>query len=127
MQERRQEDRQRTLKSGKIVFNDKRSVIDCLIRNLSDNGACLQVNSANGFPKCFELQIDSIEHSRPCRIVWETDTRLGIEFIEAHQKKPLSDAIEASTHTISAEDNRATLTLAIILMNDLAATAICSE
>lgn len=107
MQERRHQDRQRTLKSGKIVFNNKRSVIDCLIRNLSDSGACLQVNSANGIPKRFELQIDGMGNSRPCRMVWETDTRLGIEFREAHQKKPLSDAIKASTHTTSAEDNRA--------------------
>ena len=41
MQERRHKPRLRTLRAGKILFNNKRSVIDCMVRNASTNGACL--------------------------------------------------------------------------------------
>ena len=55
MHERRRDHRNRTLKSGRIVFNDGQSVIDCIVRNLSDSGACLQVNSTAGIRQAFEL------------------------------------------------------------------------
>ncbi len=105
MEERRHKDRQRTLKSGKIVFNDKRSVVDCLIRNLSGSGACLQINSANGIPEKFELQIQGTRNLRPCRTVWVTDTRLGIEFSDARQDGLSNDAINASTRAADGEHN----------------------
>lgn len=48
MDEHRRQPRLRTLKSGKIVFNKKSSVLDCTIRNLSGTGACLQVADPTG-------------------------------------------------------------------------------
>ena len=38
-----------TLKAGRIVFNQRRSVLDCTVRNLSSTGACLDVPST-GYP-----------------------------------------------------------------------------
>jgi diguanylate cyclase (GGDEF)-like protein len=79
MAERRREHRHRTLRSGKIVFNDRRSIIDCLVRNLSEGGTCLQVNSTVGIPTTFDLMVDGDE-ARPCRAVWTSDNRIGVEF-----------------------------------------------
>ena len=78
MEERRYESRRRALKAGRIVFNNKRSVFDCLVRNLSESGACLQVNGSIDIPVEFELDVDG--ETRPSRLVWMTDTRAGIEF-----------------------------------------------
>jgi hypothetical protein len=39
-QERRNEARRRALKGAQIVFNGHEAVIDCVVRNLSDLGAC---------------------------------------------------------------------------------------
>ena len=39
--EKRREPRTRTLKTARIVFNDGGSVIDCVVRNLSSQGALL--------------------------------------------------------------------------------------
>ena len=78
MEERRQESRHRTLKAGRIIFNNKQSVFDCLVRNLSDSGACLQVNGSIDIPVEFALDVDG--ETRPCYLVWMTDTRAGIEF-----------------------------------------------
>jgi diguanylate cyclase (GGDEF)-like protein len=105
MDERRQEHRQRTLKSGKIVFHNKKSVIDCLIRNLSDSEACLQINNSNGIPERIDLLVDGTRNLRPCRMVWATDTRLGIEFTDVRLEGLSSDLSETSTRTAAGERN----------------------
>jgi hypothetical protein len=57
METRRRRERRRTLKAGKIIFNRKTSVVDCMVRNLSGDGACLQVDTIVGIPETFELLI----------------------------------------------------------------------
>jgi hypothetical protein len=80
MEQNRDASRQRTLKSGRIVFNDKSSVVDCTIRNLSARGACLQVASTLGVPEKFELLVDADGSRRRCGIVWKSGNRLGVSF-----------------------------------------------
>lgn len=78
MDEHRRDLRLRTLKSGKIVFNKKSSVLDCTIRNLSQSGACLQFADPTGIPETFELLVDGV--SRTCEISWRSGTRIGVIF-----------------------------------------------
>ena len=80
MEERRESHRSRTFRGGKILFHDRRSVLDCTIRNLSPDGACLQVESLVGVPAAFELLIDGEAAPRPCRLVWQSHDRAGVEF-----------------------------------------------
>src|SRR5262245_60436741 len=107
MEERRKEARVSTLKSGKIVFDNKLPAIDCLIRNLSESGACLQVNSTKGLPDGFGLLIDGAEEALSSRVVWITDTRLGIEFGAASATEQLQDAIKTDAPGPSGKANRA--------------------
>jgi PilZ domain len=80
MPERRHSQRARTLRAGKIVFNNKSSVIDCMVRNLSRNGACLLVSSVIGVPSTFDLLIEGDGIGRPCKMVWNNQNRIGVEF-----------------------------------------------
>ena len=80
MVERRKTQRARTLRAGKILLNNKRSVIDCMVRNLSPEGACLLVPSVIGVPPAFDLLIDGEPASRPCKLVWHGENRIGVEF-----------------------------------------------
>jgi hypothetical protein len=80
MDQKRDASRQRTLKSGRIVFNDKSSVLDCTVRNLSARGACLEVTSALGVPASFDLLLDADGSTRRCDIVWKSRNRLGVSF-----------------------------------------------
>jgi PilZ domain len=80
MQDRRKLARSRMLREGKILLNGHRSVIDCVVRNLSEAGACLQVASVIGIPPTFDLQIDREMTSRPCRAIWHAQNRIGVEF-----------------------------------------------
>ncbi|MCL2385142.1 MAG: PilZ domain-containing protein, partial [Alphaproteobacteria bacterium] len=76
---RRRNDRRRTLKEGQIVFNDRQSVIDCVVRNLSDKGACLEVTSPIGIPDFFDLDLGQ-SGFRSCRIAWRKSRRIGVTF-----------------------------------------------
>jgi hypothetical protein len=78
--DRRESPRLRTLKAGKIVFNHKFSVVDCTIRNMSGDGACLQVPSTIGIPDDFDLLIEPDKQARPCHVAWKSDSRLGVRF-----------------------------------------------
>jgi hypothetical protein len=77
--ERRVEPRLRTLKAGKIAFNNHFSVFDCIVRNMTKHGACLEVGSSLGVPTVFDLiLVDGNKHV--CNLRWRYDNRLGVEF-----------------------------------------------
>ena len=91
MEERREIQRHRALLGGKIVFNDRRSVIDCLIRNLSDTGVNLQVESSVGIPSQFGLVVDGEKTTRACKTVWSSENRIGAEFIATTAELDLAE------------------------------------
>jgi PilZ domain len=78
--EKRRQPRARMLKSARIIFNKRSSVIDCTVRNLSPNGACLNVASTLGIPEEFEVVFDADNSTRSCRVVWHKEKQLGVAF-----------------------------------------------
>jgi diguanylate cyclase (GGDEF)-like protein len=80
MQDRRAETRRRILKEGKILFNGRRSAIDCVLRNFSPTGACLEVASPVGLPDTFELLIDGETQPRASASIWRRDNKIGVAF-----------------------------------------------
>lgn len=79
MEEKRALQRHRTLKAGLIAFN-RAAGISCMVRNLSDAGACLEVASHVGIPEAFTLVIESDHMQQPCHVVWRKEKRLGVAF-----------------------------------------------
>jgi hypothetical protein len=75
-----QELRRRVLKAGRIVFNDRRSTIDCTVRTLSRTGAGIDVSSIAGLPDRFDLAIMSDRFETRCRVVAQSDRHLEVEF-----------------------------------------------
>ncbi len=99
MTERRNAPRQKTYKVGRIAFGGNRAVMGCIVRNLSDTGACLGVESPVDLPDAFNLVFDSGEASRTCYVMWRTDRRMGVAFSqEAYSRQPA----DVSTPSISA-------------------------
>lgn len=80
MEERRKKRRARALKAGKIVFNRRLSVIDCTVRNLTNDGACLVVSSPIGVPDNFDLLIPIDNLKRSCRVIWKSADKIGVMF-----------------------------------------------
>ena len=70
--------RQRVLKSATIEFHG--GAIDCVIRNISETGAALEVASPLGIPETFNLVISGDHSSRLCKVAWRKDKRIGVAF-----------------------------------------------
>jgi len=79
MTENRGSPRVRTLKGGSIVLGVG-SAVDCVVRNLSETGACLEVASPVGIPNDFTLQIKPEMTKRDCHAVWRSANRIGVYF-----------------------------------------------
>ena len=80
-EELRKSVRRRVLKTGKIAFRNHFGAIDCTIRNLSEGGACIKVESPFGIPDSFDLIFEG-GAVRRCRVAWRKVTQIGVEFIQ---------------------------------------------
>jgi hypothetical protein len=76
--EKRTGQRRRAIKIGKIVFNQRNSVIDCTLRNISQTGAMVSVTHAVSVPDEFELRWD--DKARLCTVVWRKLDKFGVKF-----------------------------------------------
>jgi hypothetical protein len=73
--------RQRVLKAGIIEFHG--GTIDCVVRNISETGAALEVASPVGIPPEFNLLISGKTGKHPCKVVWAREKRIGVAFRSA--------------------------------------------
>jgi hypothetical protein len=80
-EERRGETRPRTLKSAKIVFNLRFSVINCTVRNMSPHGAKLIVGTQLGIPAEFDLEFKAGGPARACAVRWRKENEIGVAFV----------------------------------------------
>ena len=71
--------RHRVLKAGTIEFGG--GGIDCVVRNISDTGAALEVTSPMGIPEHFTLVIAQEHVTKPCRVMWRKEKRIGVAFV----------------------------------------------
>ncbi len=79
---RRQHGRMRTLKSGKIIYNNANCVADCLILNLSDGGAALQAADFFDVPTNIVLELRHGKTYR-CEVCWQHGKKLGVRFVNS--------------------------------------------
>jgi hypothetical protein len=87
MDQRRSNKRVRTLLDGRIVFNDRFSLIECTVRDLSDTGAQIAFAHPIEPPPEFELEIPKKGLSVRARVMWSKGKQHGVMFIEgAHEK-----------------------------------------
>jgi hypothetical protein len=85
MIERRAAQRYRVFKGGTISFEN--SGIACTVRNLSANGAAIELDATVTlatvtFPQSFTLAIARDNFVRNCRTVWRSERRIGLAFVQ---------------------------------------------
>lgn len=81
MQERRKAARSRTLLGGVIEFNQRKSAMNCAVRNYSPAGAKVAFTNGAIIPDKFDLMIVSKERSYRTRVVWRNISEAGVEFL----------------------------------------------
>ena len=80
MAESRRASRLRTYKGGRI--NPERGPgMDCIIRNLSDTGACLEIESERVPDSKFRLVIKPELLVRNCEVAWRKPQKIGVRFL----------------------------------------------
>jgi hypothetical protein len=77
--EKRASSRHRVLKQGLLAF-DHGGGVDCIVRNLSSNGARIDIVSPVGLPEVFTLVIEADQFKRRCHAVWSSDKQIGVVF-----------------------------------------------
>ncbi len=82
MERRKQPIRPRTLKGGRIVFNKNLSTMDCVIRNLTESGARLEVDAPQRIPDRFVLKYEQGMRQRDCEVRWRKANTMGVAFVD---------------------------------------------
>jgi uncharacterized protein YceH (UPF0502 family) len=80
MKDRRGSARQRSFLQGRIHFNNRRSSVDCLVRDLSELGAKLKVSQTAAIPEVVELHIPNRDESYRAVVQWRTGDEVGVAF-----------------------------------------------
>jgi diguanylate cyclase (GGDEF)-like protein len=72
--------RRRVLKAGSIMFNDRRSTIDCTVKSLGSESAGLSVSNTAGIPPEFILAIKGEGFETSCRVISQDRQHLEVAF-----------------------------------------------
>jgi hypothetical protein len=83
MSERRRATRQKSFLRGCIYFNNRRSAIDCLIRDVSQTGARLIFSDTVSVPDVVDLHIPQKDQMLRAHVQWRRGEELGIAFATA--------------------------------------------
>jgi PilZ domain-containing protein len=78
MEQKRFSPRRRVLKAGLIAFEG--ATFDCTIRNVSVDGAGIELGSLVETPVAFRLIVEADDFIRMCRVAWRHGARLGVRF-----------------------------------------------
>jgi hypothetical protein len=78
--ERRTTQRSRVLRRGQIVFRSGHTAIDCILLDLSEDGAQLRLDNWLALPRKFELRIEN-GPSRQAEVCYRATERTGIRFV----------------------------------------------
>jgi hypothetical protein len=79
MQDRRASARDKVLLGGRAEV-DARAGMNCVVRNLSENGACVEVDGYARVPEEINLTIISKGRAYLARVIWREANRLGLAF-----------------------------------------------
>ena len=77
-EDKRNSVRRRAFRQARIGFRELSAAIDCVIRDASDTGLRLLVDSPVGVPDCFYIVREG-QPARKCRVVWRRAVGLGVE------------------------------------------------
>src|SRR5687767_5495608 len=80
MNERRKSARQKSFLRGCIYFNNRRSAVDCLVRDISGAGARLIFSDAITTPDVIELYIPQKEQTLRAHVHWRHGPEVGVAF-----------------------------------------------
>ena len=80
MSERRNTTRKKSFLQGRVYFNNRRSALDCLVRDISETGAKLIFSGAVQTPDVIELYVPQKEQTLRAEVQWRHGDEIGVAF-----------------------------------------------
>ena len=78
--ERRASHRHRVLKGALVLFGNFSGAYDCLVRNVTEEGAKLGFDPTVAIPAEFELLIPGEAKIAPAELIWREKGEMGVRF-----------------------------------------------
>ena len=78
--ERRSAPRSRVFFGGEILIDSELPVVECHVKNVSNSGASLFVESGDPLPSQFDLFIRKTNERRRAVVTWNNGRRLGVAY-----------------------------------------------
>lgn len=91
MQDRRQKVRDKVLLGGVAEIREIGSTMDCVVRNFSEGGACVEFNTQANLPEEISLTIKRKGRSYLARMIWRHANRVGLAFRAMVTDAPVDD------------------------------------
>jgi hypothetical protein len=89
VEQRRASPRSRTLLEGHIIYNNRLSRMECIVRDLSETGARIVFAQPVKVPAEFELQVPKRKLVRQAQIMWYDGQNHGVMFLEDEAGEPI--------------------------------------
>ncbi len=65
---------------GASIYNNRRSSVDCLVRDISDTGAKLVFGGTVNIPDVVELYLPNKDEVRRAKVQWRKGNEMGVDF-----------------------------------------------
>lgn len=82
MDERRRSIRQKSFLRGRVYFNSGRNSVDCLIRDISHEGARIIFSDPVNIPDVVQLYIPDKMRTVSARVQWRHGNKIGLAFFQ---------------------------------------------
>jgi hypothetical protein len=112
MKERRGLVRHKTFMKGRIYFNNRLSSMDCIVRDVTDNGARLEFSENVTLPEAFELYLPTRNEYFRAHIEWRKGNQLGVSWgtakgrADADGDSPFNDRLAKLEHDVAVLQRR---------------------
>jgi hypothetical protein len=86
LKEARKTPRRPVMDMGLIRFGE--FSMSCVLRNMSEAGAALDIGSQIGIPDQFTLIVLPQKKIYSCNVIWRKERRIGVQFTDPNENPP---------------------------------------
>jgi hypothetical protein len=98
MIERRSIVRHKTFIKGRIYFNNRLSSMDCIVRDVTDNGSRLEFSESVALPEMFELYMPNKDEYFQAHIKWRKGNNIGVSWTSEDPLNPHPESGRSDRH-----------------------------
>ena len=117
MIERRSLVRHKTFIKGRIYFNNRRSSMDCIVRDVTNKGGRLEVSESVPLPDAFEIYMPNKDEYFFARVEWRKGGNIGVSWrseqasrapteSSGRMERPIADRVTKLEHDVAILQKR---------------------